>query len=52
MSRRTIIIAALVVLVTLGAIGAAVAWVIWGPNTQSISESRGVKIPPGSSFEA
>jgi UPF0755 protein len=52
MSRRNIIIAAIAVLVFFGVIGAAAAWVIWGPNTQSISESRGVQIPPGSSFEA
>lgn len=51
MSRRNIIIAALAVLFLIGAVAAATAWIIWGPNTQSISESRGVRIPPGSSFE-
>lgn len=28
------------------------AWVVFGPNTQSYSAARSVKIPPGSSFSA
>jgi UPF0755 protein len=52
MSRRTIIVSILVVLIVIAALGGIGAWIIWGPNTKSITESRGVKIPPGSSFEA
>jgi UPF0755 protein len=51
MNRRTLIIAALVVLALMALVGGIGAWIIWGPNTQSVTEDRGVKIPPGSSFE-
>jgi UPF0755 protein len=46
--RRTLL--ALVALVAL--VGAAGAWVAFGPNTASYDHPRGVRLPPGTNFEA
>lgn len=50
--RRKIILAVVVIVVLGLAVGAAGAWLVFGPNTEVYTGTRSVKIPPSSSFDA
>lgn len=51
MRKRVVFIVLLVLLVSIVAVGFGGAWVAFGPNTAEFVEERGVKIPPGTSFD-
>ena len=51
MRKRVFVVVLLVLLVLIAVAGLSGAWIVFGPNTSEQADDRGVKIPPGSSFE-